>query len=521
MKQLFIFAGIFFSSITFAQKKKPDFWQTLDPKKDNVYGVGSEEAYKTLGTKASKTVIVAVIDSGIDPNHEDLKEVIWRNENEIPDNGIDDDKNGYTDDINGWNFLGGKNGDINNEASELARIVQKGNKKFKNVTAASSMTAQELKEYEEFQKLKELYASELKTNEKQLEGIQMFETYLEKVKKQNNGILNKDAFKNYKPENEGEKELSKNLKRAFALGLKEDYLQDQLKEGKEHFEPIVMLSKLDADSIRTYIVGDDVNNPNEKYYGNNHVQGPDARHGTHVAGIIAAMRNNNLGMKGIANNVKIMILRAVPNGDERDKDVANGIRYAVDNGAKIINMSFGKSHSPNKSIVDDAVRYAESKGVLIIHAAGNDNSDNDQLPNYPNANYNNGTVASNWIEVGASDMSGKAAAFSNYGKTTVDLFAPGVEIYSCMPGSKYGNESGTSMAAPVVAGVTALVWSYFPNLTVTQIREVIINSVEANNETTTLPGSSKKIVPFNTLSKTGGIINANKAIENATKMNIN
>ena len=184
-------------------------------------------------------------------------------------------------------------------------------------------------------------------------------------------------------------------------------------------------------------------------------------------------------------------------------------------------MSFGKSYSPNKEVVDAAVKYAESKGVLIIHAAGNDNSDNDVSPNYPNAKYSNGSIATNWIEVGASDMSGKAAAFSNYGKTTVDLFAPGVEIYSCLPESKYGNESGTSMACPVVAGVTALIWSYFPNLTVTQVREAIINSVEVDNETTTLPGSSKKIVPFNTLSKTGGRINAAKAVENAAKMSVN
>lgn len=259
----------------------------------------------------------------------------------------------------------------------------------------------------------------------------------------------------------------------------------------------------------------------KKNYGNNSVAGPDALHGTHVAGIIGAVRNNDVGMDGVADHVKIMVVRVVPDGDERDKDVANGIRYAVDNGAKIINMSFGKSYSPNKEVVDAAVKYAESKGVLIIHAAGNANSDNDVSPNYPNAIYSNGSVATNWIEVGASDMSGKAAAFSNYGKATVDLFAPGVEIYSCLPGGKYGNESGTSMACPVVAGVTALVWSYFPNLTVAQVREAIINSVEVDNETTIFPGSSKKIVPFNTLSKTGGRINAAKAVENAAKMSVN
>ena len=494
MKQLFIFAGIFFSSITFAQKKNPNFWQTLDPKKDKIYGVGSEEAYKTLGSKASKTVIVAVIDSGVDPNHEDLKEVIWKNEKEIPDNGIDDDKNGYIDDINGWSFLGGKNGDIDNEASELTRIVQKGNKIFKDVTDASSLNAEDLKAFEEYKKLKDEFAAELKSNERQLEGIQMFEAYLEKVKKQNNGLLNKEAFKNYKPENEGEKELSKNLKRAFALGLKEDYLQDQLKEGKEHFEPIVMLSKLDADSIRTFIVGDDVNNPNEKYYGNNHVQGPDARHGTHVAGIIAAMRDNNLGMKGIANNVKIMIVRAVPNGDERDKDIANAIYYAVDNGATVINMSFGKYYSPDKKLVDAAVKYAQSKDVLLIHAAGNESKDNDVELSFPSREFLDGEIASNWIQVGASgykkgnDIIG---SFSNYGKKKVDLFAPGVDVYATVPGSKYESLSGTSMASPSTAGASAIIRSYFPELKAEEVKTVLMKTVEPYVGKVNVPGQRK------------------------------
>jgi subtilisin family serine protease len=270
------------------------------------------------------------------------------------------------------------------------------------------------------------------------------------------------------------------------------------------------------------LVGDDDANINDLNYGNRTVVS-EGDHGTHVSGIIGAVRNNDKGIDGVADNVQLMILRVVPNGDERDKDIALAIRYAVDNGARVINMSFGKPLSYKKEFIDDAVQYAISKNVLLVHAAGNESLDLDVEKRFPNPIYKKvkGNAWKNWIDVGASAADGNPGGFSNYGKNYVDLFAPGVEIYSCMPGSKYGNESGTSMAAPVVAGVTALVWSYFPNLTVTQIREVIINSVEANNETTTLPGSSKKIVPFNTLSKTGGIINANKAIENATKMNIN
>ena len=339
MKKQLIFASLFFATSLFAQKKKPDNWQTLDPKVDHVYGVGSEEAYKTLGTKTSKTVIVAVIDSGVDPAHEDLKNVIWTNPGEIPDNGIDDDKNGYIDDVHGWSFLGGKNGDIGDEATELARLVHKGDKKYANADE-SKMTDPEKKDYNAYKKMKAVFVEEQMQQERQLQSIDMVSDFLDKVKKQNNGILDKDAFKKYTPVNPMEKELTKNIKLAFTFGLKAEELENQLAEGKKQIGGMVNYNKMNADSIREYIVGDNINDPTERFYGNNHYQGPDALHGTHVSGIIAAMRDNNLGIKGIANNVKIMIVRAVPNGDERDKDVANAIRYAVDNGATVINMSF-------------------------------------------------------------------------------------------------------------------------------------------------------------------------------------
>jgi subtilisin family serine protease len=483
-------------------------WQHNDPSKDKFQGVCTNTALSKVANQNNfNDIIVAVMDGGTDVEHEDLKNNLWINTKEVAGNGIDDDNNGYIDDIYGWNFIGGKNGDIGPDNTEITRLYKLGKD---NLPSAYN-----------WKEIKKAYAKKLKENMKMKEFVDDINNMFAGAEKQANKTdLSASDLQNYKVGGARMKLIKKAIAGALLQGANYQEIKNSLLEGKKQIDNSVNYHMNPAFECRS-IVGDNYNDMNEKFYGNNSVAGPDALHGTHVAGIIGAVRNNDLGMDGVADHVKIMVVRVVPDGDERDKDVANGIRYAVDNGAKIINMSFGKSHSPNKSIVDDAVRYAESKGVLIIHAAGNDNSDNDQLPNYPNAKYNNGTVASNWIEVGASDMSGKAAAFSNYGKTTVDLFAPGVEIYSCMPGSKYGNESGTSMAAPVVAGVTALVWSYFPNLTVTQIREVIINSVEANNETTTLPGSSKKIVPFNTLSKTGGIINANKAIENATKMNIN
>jgi len=526
MKHLLLIASFLFTTAAFAQKKNPENWPTLDPKTDKSFGVGSEQAYKTLTGKTSKTVIVAVIDSGVDPNHEDLKDVIWKNEDEIAENGIDDDKNGYIDDVNGWSFLGGKNGDINFEASELARIVQKGNKKYQNMTDESKLQGEELKDYQQYKTLKEKFTTELKNQEKQLESIKAVDAYLQKVKSKNNGVLNKEAFKNYTPEGEMETQLNKAIIPAISLGLvKPEDLESQVKEGIEHFEPMVKHSKLDADSLRTFTVGDDVNNSSEKYYGNNHVQGPDARHGTHVAGIIAATRGNNIGIEGIANNVKIMILRAVPNGDERDKDVANAIYYAVDNGATVINMSFGKYYSPDKKLVDAAVKYAQSKDVLLIHAAGNESKNNDVELSFPSREFMEGGIASNWIQVGASGYKkGETiiGSFSNYGKTKVDVFAPGVDVYSTVPGSKYESLSGTSMASPSTAGVAAIIRSYFPELKSEEVKAIIMKTVTPYSGKVNVPGLKapkglrKKMKPVKKkvteLCISGGFVNVNNAV---------
>ncbi len=532
MKKQLIFVSLFFATTLFAQKKKPDNWQTLDPKVDHVYGVGSEEAYKTLGTKTSKTVIVAVIDSGVDPAHEDLKNVIWTNPGEIPDNGIDDDKNGYIDDVHGWSFLGGKNGDIGDEATELARLVHKGDKKYANADE-SKMTDPEKKDYNAYKKMKAVFVEEQMQQERQLQSIDMVSDFLDKVKKQNNGILDKDAFKKYTPVNPMEKELTKNIKLAFTFGLKAEELENQLAEGKKQIGGMVNYNKMNADSIREYIVGDNINDPTERFYGNNHYQGPDALHGTHVSGIIAAMRDNNLGIKGIANNVKIMIVRAVPNGDERDKDVANAIRYAVDNGATVINMSFGKYYSPDKKLVDDAVKYAESKDVVLVHAAGNESKDNDVELSYPNRELLSGEIASNWIQVGASAYKKGAniiGDFSNYGLKKVDLFAPGVDIFSTIPDNKYVSESGTSMASPSTAGVVAVIRSYFPELKAPEVRALLMKTVVPMSGKVNVPGLRKprmlrkhktKAVKkkVSEISISGGFVNLNNAVKEEMGLN--
>jgi subtilisin family serine protease len=266
------------------------------------------------------------------------------------------------------------------------------------------------------------------------------------------------------------------------------------------------------------IVGDDPTNGAERVYGNRDVTGPDASHGTHVAGIIAAARDNGIGMDGIASGVQLMIVRAVPDGDERDKDIANAIRYAVDNGAHVINMSFGKAYSPQKSLVDAALRYADERGVLMIHAAGNDGENVDVEPNFPTPDYSDRGRAANWIQVGASNwaVDGLAATFSNYGRGQVDLFAPGVAILSTVPGNEFDRNDGTSMAAPVVTGVAALLMAYFPDLTAADVKRILLeSSVKYRDRIVASPGSGEP-VPFGNLSVTGGVVNAYEAVRMAT-----
>ena len=299
-----------------------------------------------------------------------------------------------------------------------------------------------------------------------------------------------------------------------------DFYAEQIVEGVDHFKSQVEYN-LNLDFDPRPIVGDDPNDVKDRFYGNNDVAGPDALHGSHVAGIIAAVRNNNIGINGVADNVVILPIRNTPNGDERDKDVANGIRYAVDNGAKVINMSFGKGYNWDKKIVDDAVKYAVSKDVLLVHAAGNDNKNLDEAQNFPNPEYLDGGVAASWITVGASGWKNDEtvkADFSNYGKTKVDVFAPGVNINSTTPGSKYQKLNGTSMAAPVVAGLAGLIRSYYPNLTATEVKDIIMKSVVKVDQVVKVQqGDAVKDIPFADLCISGGIVNAYNALKLAAE----
>jgi len=389
-------------------------------------GMYTEAAYKLVKKKKSTTVTVAVIDSGIDIEHEDLQGKIWVNPKEIAGNGKDDDGNGYIDDIHGWNFLGNEKGEnIDATRLEKTRIFAELRDKYEGVDATLIEQDEE-------------YALYLKVAEEVGEQYRNMQAEYEQYK----AII--DLTPEYKK-----------------------YYDDNLKYN------------LNPDYDDRSLIGDNPNDINDRKYGNNNYEGPDALHGTHVAGIIGAVRGNGKGGDGVASDVKIMSIRAVPNGDEHDKDVALAIRYAVDNGAQVVNMSFGKAYSPNSEWVCDAIQYADSKGVLLVHAAGNDNKNIDIEPNFPAAKYSFQTVVlKNFLTIGAStnDIKALKAEFSNFGTSSVDIFAPGQEIYSTVPDNQYKNLQGTSMAAPMVSGAAAFLKSYFPTLSMTQIRTVLVSN---------------------------------------------
>ena len=508
-------------------KTKPN-WFNLDPEKDHINGISTEKAYETiLKNMKSSPVVVAIIDSGVEIDHEELVGKIWVNEKEIPNNKIDDDTNGYIDDVNGWDFLGNPAGDdLQYESMELTREYVKYMHLSENIDPAKA-TKQEKLVLEQYKFLKKKY--EAKTEEIESKGgrfyIQLYENYVEakkiiqnefEVETVDQTVLDKITLVS--------NEKLQKAKKIFEIIKEVDLNEENLTEGYHYFNSLINYG-LNTDYNGRYdIIGDNISMLNQKGYGNNEVEGPDASHGTHVAGIVAANRNNKLGISGIADNVKIMVVRAVPDGDERDKDVANGIRYAADNGAKIINMSFGKHFSPDKEYVDEALKYAESKGVLMIHGAGNDAENLDEVESYPNKYYKNNTgICQTWLEVGATSWKpgmDAVADFSNYGKKNVDIFAPGVDIYSLATDGKYDEKSGTSMAAPVVTGAAALILSYFPNLSAIELKEILMKSSQNNGlHDVYLPGKTST-TSFKNLSNTGGIVNIFQAILLAQKLTI-
>ncbi len=532
---LFTLNGLIASALLGQKDEVPKGWHMLDKQTSGYYGISVDKAYDFVKAKKlkSKTVIVAVIDSGIDTTHEDLKSVLWKNVKEIPGNGIDDDKNGYVDDIYGWNFLGGRDGrSVEQDSYESARVYHKYKTKFdEKEIDITTLSKEEAIEYEMWKRSEKEIVGDTKSGT--LELLFLKRAYNSALK--SDSILRKAMSKEkytgkelgeFSPTEADAKKAKNSL---YGLMSTNDAQETTNQEFLEGFGDYVNGEEKKADAgntapkgYRGEIVKDNYNDFNDKFYGNPDVMASNksALHGTHVSGIIAASRKNGVGMDGIADNVKIMSLRAVPDGDEHDKDIALAIRYAADNGAQVINMSFGKSFSPEKQWVDDAVKYAESKGVLLVHAAGNDARNLDTSYNFPTPVFQaDGKRAPNWITVGASGdpkAGGLTASFSNYGKKEVDVFAPGVKIYSTVPGGNaYQNLQGTSMASPVVAGLAAFLLEYYPALSPAQVKMVIEKSSQKPGDKVRNP-ETDKMVSLSDLSRTGGVINAYEAIKLAS-----
>ena len=576
-KTLFFSFLLCLNSVAFAQNKNvqlPANWFNLDLAESGFYGISTEKAYRDIlrDLKPKQKVIVAVIDGGVDTNHEDLKEVLWMNTKEIPGNGIDDDGNGYIDDMHGWNFIGSKKGNLEFDNLELVRLLRIYTPKYQSTTNLTPLDSAQKEEFRLYKKMVSDFGKKYEDASNTFSVLIAINKVLDSVAKTSKKeIPAYEDIEKYKADDEVEEQVKTIIRKGSKDDGSFEKFYKNIKDGYKQYDAMLKYNLNPKYDMRAELVGDDYTNSNQRNYGNNDVKGPDALHGTHVSGIIGANRANGLGMNGVANNVRIMAIRVVPTGDERDKDVANGIRYAVDNGAKVINMSFGKSYKWDKGVVDEAVKYAESKGVLLVHAAGNDNQNNDIDENYPNKFYdskeaeayklahkktspadftppknmiqNNGMGmrppmsrpvvvkpipldsakyelphASNWIEVGASsykDDDNLKTDFSNYGKYTVDVFAPGFLINSTVPGNKYEELDGTSMASPVVSGLAALILTYYPDLKPAQVREIIMKSVSkvAHKVKYRNEKGENIRVTFSEICVSGGIVNAYNALK--------
>jgi cell wall-associated protease len=517
---VYIFSSIY---LTQAQSAKYSVhgWQLQDYRTDSVFGASVNKAYRDLlRNKKAHPVIVAVIDGGADTAHEDLVGHFWTNVKEIPGNGIDDDHNGYVDDIHGWNFLGGKDGrNIIIDSYESSREYYR----LKNITPehthADSLYREKVKKYflKDSTQVFQMVSTLVEVLPEMQTADSIFKIWLDK-----DSVYARDVME-FEPADSSSAVMKKNTLMFFRKnGIATDMsLGWFIREAKDYQKISLELMKNfsgDPNAGRIQIVGDDFNNINDRNYGNNNIAAGTPNHGTHVAGIIAATRGNGKGMDGVDAHVFIMVIRAVPEGDERDKDVALAIRYAVDNKARIINMSFGKYLSPGKKWVDDAVRYAEEHDVLIVNAAGNEYQNIDSVRHYPSPVYDgSGRNSCCWLSVGANTGGPDSLVvgrYSNYGKNEVDLFAPGARLYSTLPDNQYAAYSGTSMASPMVTGIAALLLEYYPLLSARQLKYILTHSVFKLPENwVRKPGGG--MVDFNQLSASAGIVNAYNALRMA------
>lgn len=533
--QSLLWAGLFLASPLFAQKEDiPKGWHLLDPATSGYAGISAGKAYDFVREKRlnSRPVIVAVIDSGIDTTHEDLRPMLWRNPGEIPGNGQDDDHNGYVDDIFGWNFLGNKDGiNLEKDSDEPSRLYHSLKNKWETRAAGNTLlNPADSAEYLAWKRAKEEIYNRYQDSKTEFEFLR--NNYLSCVRSDSilRQAMDQEVYTGNQLKSFGTNsatavnEAKQSLYRAMAQNnalesTNHEFLEsldEYIKKEERKLERIIAPPK----PYRSRVITDDENDINDRFYGNNNVMVSSnaALHGTFVSGILGAARGNYTGIDGMGGDVKIMSLRVICEGEYHDKDLALAIRYAVDNGAQIINISFGKSYSPQRKWVDDAVKYAAQKDVLIVHAVGNSSVNLDSSYNFPSNVFPDGTRAENWISVSASgdaSTGGLTTSFTNYGKKLVNVFAPGIRIYTTVPGNGYKNLQGTGTAAPLVTGLAAFLLSYYPELSAVQLKQAIEKTVTKPAGLVKRPGSDEP-VSFNSLCSAGGIINAYEAVKLAS-----
>lgn len=568
MKKMFLFLALsLFANMTYAQllkngssndKKQSDLdWFNCSFDKDGIYGAEVNKAYDFLkDKKIKKRPVVAIIGTGLDIEHEDLKDAIWKNPKEKKINGKDNDKNGYIDDIHGWNFLGGKDGTVMEKTMEegdreFIRLFDKGygkyfydgenfyqmiNDKKTKVPAPDNMN-----EYRYYVN-RVLSESRIAGSYGGYQLSYLIRDYgkhfdrMMRAKYPNQELTQKEFGICYDPKAAKRDSLSEVAFMIYIMGFTVsqtdswDVVHNAIKSGdqitmaKEEYEKAMQQYGNDG---RKEIVGDNYLDLNDYKYGNNVLLTSDAFAGTMLGGIIAANRENDWGMNGIMDKAELMTLRVKANeGEPYLKDVVLAIRYAVDNHADIIMLPQQATLYPDnqKKWVDEALKYAESKGVLVVVPTREYSVDMAKMEFYPNRWMTGEKELTNLMIVASSDKNGNPSMSSNYGAKEVDLFAPGTDVYSSYTGDTYQKASGAGLAAAATVGVAALIKAYYPELSGSQIRNLLIKSVTSRADAEVEKGIRVKdrvtqdLFLFGDLCLSKGILNAYNAVIAADKM---
>lgn len=518
--------------------KKPNLkstknWLHLDIQLDSVPGISLRRAYDSiLKDQKGNTIIVAVLDTELDINHIELKNKIWINKNEIPNNGKDDDGNGYIDDVHGWNFLGiNKDKSLHFANSEIVRFLRNFKTDHQTNNKSSDTISTQHKRYinleKDYQKRVESLKKDQEYGDFLVDNYPKSKALLKEIfPKENYTVKQLDSLDAiYSKTDKKKADLIFYMADFIRYDLSVSYIQNYKYTADGKRNKSYNLKYYDRD-----LLNDREENLSYTNYGNPSISSDlhISEHGTIVSGLIAADRDNQTGIKGIMKEVKIMPLKVSPiGGSVHDKDIALAIKYAVDHGAKVINMSFGKNLSKNKKWVEDAIKYAASKDVLIVSSAGNSNKNLDVVENYPNdQEFSKPEIASNFIKVGAIGWNPNKSFksyFSNYGKSQVDLFAPGENIKTTKPFDSFKTDSGTSLSAAITSGVAGLIFSYYPELSASEVKRILMESgILCTIPVNIAPyGEKEKLVPFNELSKSGRVLNAYNALLLAERLTDN